>query len=105
MVNVACQSKKAMGETPNACSTIKVGIHQHFLVFYSPVVFFSHFCLMEILVIISANFTLFFMTKNRMINGSYCYEKTRQHKSLSLETNIVKEVYIFPIVKLGSYQS
>ena len=40
-----------------------------------------------------------------MINGSYCYEKTRQHKSLSLETNIVKEVYIFPIVKLGSYQS
>ena len=54
MVNVACQSKKAIGETPNACSTIKVGIHQHFLVFYSPVVFFSHFCLMEILVIISA---------------------------------------------------
>ena len=64
MVNVACQSKKAMGENPNACSTIKVGIHQHFLVFYSPVVFFSHFCLMEILSNhFSKLYSFFFMTK------------------------------------------
>ena len=40
-----------------------------------------------------------------MINGFYCYEKTKQNKSLSLETNIYCSSnikgYMFPLVKLG----